>query len=182
MAWVHVQPKDQQGKYGARAKPAIMIGYDDEHKAWKFCNPDRPASIQWSNSAMFHEDKGWSDRQQEAVRPVVTAEVEEEGVTPAIVEEETKSEAAVEDLLPAVDSTVGTANTAILNLDPTLGEAMNSEDAQLWKEAIRKELEGLEAMGTWEVVHQPPGVPLVDSKVVLRLKLDADGVPIKHKV
>ncbi|KAJ1041782.1 hypothetical protein NDA10_004195 [Ustilago hordei] len=36
-------------------------------------------------------------------------------------------------------------------------------------------------MGTWEVVHQPPGVPLVDSKVVLRLKLDADGVPVKHK-
>ncbi|SOV06685.1 uncharacterized protein UDID_17577 [Ustilago sp. UG-2017a] len=106
LAWVHVQQKDQQGKYGARAKPAIMIGYDDEHKAWKFCNPDQPASIQWSNSAMFHEDKGWSDRQQEAVRPVVTAEAEEEGVTPAIVEEETKSEAAVEDLLPAVDSTL----------------------------------------------------------------------------
>ncbi|KAJ1041321.1 hypothetical protein NDA11_001879 [Ustilago hordei] len=181
LAWVHVQQKDQQGKYGARAKPAIMIGYDDEHKAWKFCNPDQPASIQWSNSATFHEDKGWSDRQQEAVRPVVTAEVEEEGVKPAIVEEETKSEAAVEDLLPAEDSTVGAANTAILNLDPTLGEAMDSEDAQLWKEAIRKELEGLEAMGTWEVVHQLPGVPLVDSKVVLRLKLDADGVPVKHK-
>ncbi|KAJ1043365.1 hypothetical protein NDA10_004099 [Ustilago hordei] len=181
LAWVHVQQKDQQGKHGARAKPAIMIGYDDEHKAWKFCNPDQPASIQWSNSATFHEDKGWSDRQQEAVRPMVTVEVEEEGVTPAIVEEETRSETAVEDLLPAVDSTVGAANTAILNLDPTLGEAMNGEDAQLWKEAIRKELEGLEAMGTWEVVHQPPGVPLVDSKVVLRLKLDADGVPVKHK-
>ncbi|KAJ1043891.1 hypothetical protein NDA10_005317 [Ustilago hordei] len=162
LAWVHVQQKDQQGKHGARAKPAIMIGYDDEHKAWKFCNPDQPASIQWSNSATFHEDKGWSDRQQEAVRPMVTVEVEEEGVTPAIVEEETRSETAVEDLLPAVDSTVGAANTAILNLDPTLGEAMNGEDAQLWKEAIRKELEGLEAMGTWEVVHQPPGVPLRD--------------------
>ncbi|KAJ1598267.1 hypothetical protein NDA14_002687 [Ustilago hordei] len=181
LAWVHVQQKDQQGKYGARAKPAIMIGYDDEHKAWKFCNPDQPASIQWSNSATFHEDKGWSDCQQEAVRPMVTAEVEEEGVTPAIVEEETKSEATVEDLLPAVDSTVGAANTAILNLDPMLGEAMNGEDTQLWKEAIRKELEGLEAMGTWEVVHQLPGVPLVDSKVVLQLKLDADGVPVKHK-
>ncbi|SYW80671.1 uncharacterized protein UHO2_05230 [Ustilago hordei] len=136
LAWVHVQWKDQQGKYGARAKPAIMIGYDDEHKAWKFCNPDQPASIQWSNSATFHEDKGWSDHQQEAVWPMVTMEVEEEGATPAIVEEETRSEATVEDLLPAVDSTVGTTNTAVLNLDPTLGEAMNGEDAQLWKEAI----------------------------------------------
>ncbi|SOV07013.1 uncharacterized protein UDID_17990 [Ustilago sp. UG-2017a] len=181
LAWVHVQRKDQQGKYRARAKPAIMIGYNDKHKAWKFCNLDQPASIQWSNSATFHEDKGWSDCQQEAFKPMVTAEVKEEGATPTTVEEETRSEAAVEDLLPAIDSTVGAANTAVLNLDPTLGEAMNGEDAQLWKEAIRKELEGLEAMGTWEVVHQPPGVPLVDSKVVLWLKLDADGVPVKHK-
>ena len=62
-----------------------------------------------------------------------------------------------------------------------LGEAMNGEDAQLWKEAIQKELEGLEAMGTWEVVNHLPGAPLMDSKVVLQLKLDADGVPIKHK-
>ncbi|SOV04920.1 uncharacterized protein UDID_17231 [Ustilago sp. UG-2017a] len=165
----------------ARAKPAIMIGYDDEHKAWKFCNPDQPASIQWSNSATFHEDKGWSDRQQEAFKPMATTEVEEEGATPTTVEEETRSEAVVEDLLPAIDSTVGAANTAVLNLDPMLGEAMNGEDAQLWKEAIQKELEGLEAMGTWEVVHQPPGVPLVDSKVVLWLKLDTDGMPVEHK-
>ncbi|SOV07411.1 uncharacterized protein UDID_18901 [Ustilago sp. UG-2017a] len=171
LAWVHVQRKDQQGKYGARAKPAIMIGYDDEHKAWKFCNPYQPASIQWSNSATFHEDKGWSDRQQEACKPM---EVEEESAAPTTVEEENRLETMVEDLLPAMDSTIGTANTAVLNLDPTLGEAMKGEDAQLWKEAIQKELEGLEAMGTWEVVNHPPGVPLVDSKVVLRLKLDAD--------
>ncbi|SOV04857.1 uncharacterized protein UDID_17215 [Ustilago sp. UG-2017a] len=165
LAWVHVQWKDQQGKYGARAKPAIMIGYDNKHKAWKFCNPDQPTSIQWSNSAMFHEDKEWSNHQQEACKPITTSEVEEEDVAPTTVEEETRSEATVEDLLPAIDSTVGTTNTAVLNLDPTLGEAMNCEDSQLWKEAIQKELEGLEAMGTWKVVHHLPGVPLVDSKV-----------------
>ncbi|KAJ1025682.1 hypothetical protein NDA18_004021 [Ustilago nuda] len=136
LAWVHVQRKEQQGKHGARAKPAIMIGYDDEHKAWKFCNLDQPASIQWSNSATFHEDKGWNDHQQEAVRPVATAEDEEEGVTPATAEEETRSEATVEDLLPAIDSTIGATNTAVLNLDPTLGEAMDGEDTHLWKEAI----------------------------------------------
>ncbi|KAJ1028884.1 hypothetical protein NDA18_002908 [Ustilago nuda] len=130
----------------------------------------------------FHEDKGWSDCHQETCRPMATTEIEEEDVaSTTAVEDETRSEAAVEDLLPAIDSTTGIANTAVLNLDPTLGEAMDGEDAQLWKEAIQKELEGLEAMGTWEVVHHLPGVLLVDSKVMLRLKLDADGVPIKHK-
>ena len=63
-------------------------------------------------------------------------EVKEEGAVPNTVEEETRSEAMVEDLLPTMDSTVGAANTVVLNLDPTLGEAMNGEDAQLWKEAI----------------------------------------------
>ncbi|SOV01359.1 uncharacterized protein UDID_17638 [Ustilago sp. UG-2017a] len=86
LAWVHVQQKDQQGKYGARAKPAIMIGCDNEHKAWKFCNPDQPTSIQWSNSATFHEAKGWSECQQEACKPM---EVEEESAAPTTVEEET---------------------------------------------------------------------------------------------
>ncbi|SPC60825.1 related to retrotransposon protein [Ustilago sp. UG-2017b] len=97
--------KDQQGKYGARAKPAIMVGYNDEHKAWKFCNPDQPVSIQWSNSATFHEDKGWSDRQQKVYKPTTAVEVEEENVTSVTTaEEETRSEAAVEDLLPVMDS------------------------------------------------------------------------------
>ncbi|SOV03067.1 uncharacterized protein UDID_18317 [Ustilago sp. UG-2017a] len=183
LAWVHVQQKDQQGKYRARAKPAIMIGYNDKHKAWKFCNLDQPVSVQWSNSATFHEDKGWSDHQQEVCKSTTAVEVEEENATLVTTaeEEETRSEAAVEGLLLVMDSAAGATNTAVLNLDPTLGEAMKGEDAQLWKEAICKELEGLEAMGTWEVVHYPPGAPLVDSKVVLHLKLNADGVPIKHK-
>ncbi|KAJ1043890.1 hypothetical protein NDA10_005317 [Ustilago hordei] len=163
LAWVHVQQKDQQGKHGARAKPAIMIGYDDEHKAWKFCNPDQPASIQWSNSATFHEDKGWSDRQQEAVRPMVTVEVEEEGVTPAIVEEETRSETAVEDLLPAVDSTVGAANTAILNLDPTLGEAMNGVPLRDWLQGLHTE-RGIDYQETFS-----PVAPLGAIRAILAL-------------
>ncbi|KAJ1601462.1 hypothetical protein NDA14_002863 [Ustilago hordei] len=182
LEWVHIQWKDQQGKYGARAKPAIMIGYDDEHKAWNFCNPDQPASIQWSNSATFHEDKGWNDYQQEAYKPITIVEIEEEDATATTtVEEEAMSEATIEDLLPAMGNVVGATNTAVLNLDPTLREAMDGEDTQLWKEVICKELEGLEAMGIWEVICHLPGAPLVDSKIVLHLKLDADGVPIKHK-
>lgn len=184
LAWIHVQHKDQQGKYGARATPAIMVGYDDEHKAWKFCNPDQPMSIRsirWTNSVTFHEDKGWNDRVEVAdtlAAPPVNDILA--NASPIADDDDAASEAEVEELLPAIDA-LGAANTAALNLDPTLKEALDSEDAQHWKEAIRKELEGLEAMGTWEIVDRPANVPLVDSKIVLRLKLDADGVPLKHK-
>ncbi|KAJ1027618.1 hypothetical protein NDA18_003618 [Ustilago nuda] len=78
----------------------------------------------------------------------------------------------------AIEEIIGEANTTTMNLTPTLREALDSDKAQQWHEAICKELEGLEAMGTWEIVDIPPETKLVDSKIVLHLKLDADGIPI----
>nr|QBH67561.1 hypothetical protein UEMT_2027 [Ustilago esculenta] len=118
-----------------------MIGYDAEHKAWKFCNLDKPASIRWSNSATFHKDKSWTSSTK-------TPSAEED--------DDAASEAAVEEILQTMDNVVGAANTAALNLNPTLKEAMDSDDAEHWKEAIQKERDGLEAMGTWEVVSKDP--------------------------
>ena len=62
LAWVHLPRKDHAGKHGVRAIPGIMVGYDDEHKGWKFFTPGHSPSIRWSNSATFHEAKGWHDR------------------------------------------------------------------------------------------------------------------------
>ncbi|KAJ1035115.1 hypothetical protein NDA18_000713 [Ustilago nuda] len=81
----------------------------------------------------------------------------------------------------AIEEITGEANTTTMNLTPTLREALDSDEAQQWHEAICKELEGLEAMGTWEIVDVPPETKLVDSKIVLRLKLDANGIPVQHK-
>ena len=208
LAWIHLPKKDHTGKHGPRAIPGIMIGYDNEHKGWKFYTPGHSPSVRWSNSATFHEAKGWNDRPRthdplkfgfenlEAVEPSITAEGEPQepeldveilessepqifGPATATIDindeiNNSGSEGEVEDVL-------GEAHTAVLNLNPTLKEAFASEDAQQWQEAIRKELDGLEAMGTWEIVDKPPNANLVDSKIVLRLKLDADGVPIRHK-
>ncbi|SPC65040.1 uncharacterized protein UHOD_11010 [Ustilago sp. UG-2017b] len=62
LAWVHLPKKDHAGKHGVRAIPGIMVGYDDKHKGWKFFTPGHTPPIQWSNSATFHEAKGWHDR------------------------------------------------------------------------------------------------------------------------
>ena len=204
LAWIHIPPG--KGKHGPRAIPGIMIGYDSEHKGWKFYTPGHSPSIRWSNSATFHEAKGWNDlprvrpplkfgfeslevdhpsNEEEMAEPELDIEVLEsiepqtQGPAGSPLDNEddsdgTDSEGEVEDIL-------ADAYTVVLNLTPTLKEALASDDAQQWQEAIRKELDGLEAMGTWEVVDKPPNANLVDSKIVLRLKLDADGVPIRHK-
>ncbi|CCF49994.1 hypothetical protein NDA11_006476 [Ustilago hordei] len=59
---IHLPKKDHAGKHGMRAIPGIMVSYDDEHKGWKFFTPDHMLSIRWSNSATFHEHKGWHDQ------------------------------------------------------------------------------------------------------------------------
>ncbi|SPC67368.1 related to retrotransposon protein [Ustilago sp. UG-2017b] len=203
LAWVHLPKKDHAGKHGARAIPGIMIGYDDEHKGWKFFTPGHTLCIRWSNSATFHEAKGWHDRPS-VWSPLQFGfeSLEAEGTRPKTDSNEPELEVEVLDVedplpkiytLPPADPTndnrseldveemIGEAHMAVLNLMPTLKEALASDDVQQWQEAIHKELDGLEAMGTWEIMDVPPNTRLVNSKIVLQLKLDADGIPVRHK-
>ena len=68
------------------------------------------------------------------------------------------------------------------NLDPTVSEALSGEDKQHWKEAMCKELDGLRAMGTWEIANLLKGMNAVDTCWVLKIKMDADLIPTKFKV
>ncbi|KAJ1043563.1 hypothetical protein NDA11_000440 [Ustilago hordei] len=180
-----------------------MIGYDNKHKGWKFHTPEHMPSIRWSNSATFHEDKGWHERPKEKSPLQIGFEsLEAEGTRSETIDhepilepeeiniqdpsshasttqpidtiEDNQSEIAIEDI-------IGEANMTTMNLTPTLREALDSDEAQQWQEAIWKELDGLKAMGTWEIVDVLPNTKLVDSKIVLCLKLDADGIPVRHK-
>ncbi|SNX81731.1 related to retrotransposon protein [Melanopsichium pennsylvanicum] len=76
---------------------------------------------------------------------------------------------------------IGNPKVETLDLMPTVKEAMAREDAQKWREAIMKEVEGLEKKGTWEIVDRPLNVRLVDSKLVLKIKTDANMKPTKYK-
>ncbi|SPC62368.1 uncharacterized protein UHOD_11523 [Ustilago sp. UG-2017b] len=68
------------------------------------------------------------------------------------------------------------------NLDPTVREALAGEDRRHWEEAMRKELDGLEAMGTWEIADLPKGTNTVDTQWVLKIKTDANLIPTKTKI
>ncbi|SYW81522.1 uncharacterized protein UHO2_00046 [Ustilago hordei] len=67
------------------------------------------------------------------------------------------------------------------NLDPTIHEAMSGEDRKHWEEAMRKELDGLEVMGTWEIADLPKGANTVDTCWVLKIKTDANLMLTKFK-
>ncbi|CCF54415.1 hypothetical protein NDA11_004860 [Ustilago hordei] len=67
------------------------------------------------------------------------------------------------------------------NLKPTVREALNGPDQTHWHKAICTEMEGLESMNIWKVVDMPTNAHLVDLKLVLNVKMDANGVPYKFK-
>lgn len=63
LAWVFVPPdKRQGGKGGPRGIPAIFLGFDVEHRGWKFFSPHTSPGTFWSNSARFYEDRSWHER------------------------------------------------------------------------------------------------------------------------
>lgn len=84
-------------------------------------------------------------------------------------------------LLADINSLKAEAQLAPQNLTPTVKEALNGEDQVHWKEAIKAEMDGLERMSIWEIVDRPPNTNLVDSKLVLTIKTDANMVPVKFK-
>ena len=69
----------------------------------------------------------------------------------------------------------------IEGLEPTFEEAKRRPDWPKWQEAIKKELDGLEKMGTWRLVKRPPDANVVDTKWVFRIKKNSAGEIEKYK-
>ncbi|CAI7754721.1 unnamed protein product [Closterium sp. NIES-54] len=63
----------------------------------------------------------------------------------------------------------------------TLKEALESSDAEDWKNAMESELKSIEENGTWELVELPEGHKAITSKWLFKIKSDADGKIERYK-
>ena len=63
----------------------------------------------------------------------------------------------------------------------TISEAYSSPDADLWKEAVRSEMESIMSNGTWEVVDRPYGCQPIGCKWIFKKKLRPDGTIERYK-
>jgi hypothetical protein len=64
----------------------------------------------------------------------------------------------------------------------TIKEAYFSPDADLWKEAVRSEMDSIMFNGTWGVVEHPYGCKPIGCKWVFKKKLRPDGTIERYKV
>lgn len=76
---------------------------------------------------------------------------------------------------------VDTFSTNIENDPLTVQEAMNSSEAQLWKQAMQSEYNSLLDNNTWELVDLPSDKKAINCKWVFKTKRGADGEIVKHK-
>jgi hypothetical protein len=63
----------------------------------------------------------------------------------------------------------------------TYRQAMACEDKELWQDSIKKEIEGLMALGVLEVVKRSSRTRTIDSKFVFKVKYNPDGSVDKYK-
>lgn len=184
----------------------IFIGYSLERKGWLFYSLEYKPTVFWSNSVKFLETECWTDHIQWCpvdIQPPPTLTNEEDSADLGYTEENLFDEkdpdalckynnmeqAPGPDEHPDTETWINNGAYGLtvanikreMNLDPTVWEALAGEDRSLWKEAMRKELDGLEAMGTWEVMDLPPGVHTVNTCWVLKIKTDSNLIPTKFK-
>ena len=63
----------------------------------------------------------------------------------------------------------------------TIEEAYSSPDADLWKEAVRSEMDSVMSNGTWKIVDRPYGCKPIECKWVFKKKLRPDGTIERYK-
>ena len=63
----------------------------------------------------------------------------------------------------------------------TIEEAYSSPDADLWKEAVRSEMDSIMSNGTWEIVKRPYGCKPIGCKWVFKKKLRPNGTIERYK-
>ena len=71
---------------------------------------------------------------------------------------------------------------SITDDDPrNVKEAVNSEDSDLWKKAMDKEMDSLDKNEAWQLVLLPARRKSIGIKWLLKKKLNAEGKVDKHK-
>jgi Reverse transcriptase (RNA-dependent DNA polymerase)/gag-polypeptide of LTR copia-type len=103
------------------------------------------------------------------------------GTTPSSKDGESVKHASAVDLESEINHAMAAVIENVEGLTPSYEEAQKRPDWPKWKEAIKKELNSLEKMGTWRLVKRPPDTNIVDSKWVLRIKKNSAGEIDKYK-
>ncbi|GAU26480.1 hypothetical protein TSUD_294490 [Trifolium subterraneum] len=203
LAHTHV-PDVHRKKLDGRSIKCVLFGVSEESKAYKLYDPAEKKIIV-SKDVIFEETKGWDwdnktvDKVDEAVSDTGdNSDIELENEQPASDTNEgsgsnnTNNEDAylnhgnedyVIDSDESNDIPPRLQNLAIAlfssSEDPmTYDEAVKSDK---WKEAMKSELQSIEANDTWDLTTLPHGVKAIGVKWIFKIKYNEKGKIEKYK-
>jgi hypothetical protein len=176
---VHGKPP----KLADKATWGVFLGYEEGRDGFLVMRPTGRTAF--SASVAFLDEDGGPDLEGGADR--LLEEVEYEDMSED--EAEGDEAPAIEASLRRNPHRLARPEAFVAKLvtngsdSPTLYEAIHGPDKDMWLPALEKEVQAMMTKGVLEPVDRPAdrSAKIIGSKMVMRIKRDADGNPAKHK-
>lgn len=182
-------PKIKRTKWAPKAQKMILIGYEGESSNYRLMELNNPKKVIISANVKFHEEIKCEVETKDDWKLQFAEEESKEKPTDTVIEQ-----SAEEDSIDEHSDEIQTSNRYELRnrncLRPpnrfeanlvefeeplTYEEAMTSDNAREWKEAIDAELRALKKNKTWIVTTLPEGKKAITSKWVFKIKRNETG-------
>ena len=186
-AYVHI-PKEQRNKLDSHTDYGVMVGYERTKGYRIYLDCGR---IVVAKHVIFDEDYKQDDHIDvdfDDAAPPLQPEQPEQPVEPMDTDEQTTSARPVRKRNPPSEwwradkaSMRQQQESAMLAAmsdipDPaTVQEALASQHATEWQQAMNEEMASLAANNTWDLEHIPPGTKPIPVKWIFKVKRDANG-------
>lgn len=206
VAWVHVDKHARLNKLDTKALKCLNLGYWEEYGQWRLFEP-HTKRILLSRDARFNEESFFKfddDMRQAEYRrnvPISMSALDKsqkaqqgnsaglraflsKTIHPDIQSldlEQAHTLIGGGNLVLLTDSNVLQAATTYKRDPNSYAEAMADPDADLWKDAIQKELDSMLAMGVFKIVDLPPGKKTLGCRYTFERKRNANGEITRHK-
>lgn len=193
-AFSHV-PDQKRNKLEAKSQKLIFVGYDKNSTNYRLYNPEN-RKIVIARSVLFNENIGKDSHKNKKTQVAIeinydvpeftgeTNHIENEGIENEIESNEEEEEVTAAEPVPALRPQRNIrlptrlqeyeVNFSQFDVPDTYEEAISGEDAEKWKDAMRKESSVLKQNNTWCEVPWPKDKRVIESKWVFRKKNESE--------
>lgn len=203
-------PSHLRSKFDKKAVRCIFVGYDDQRKGWRCCDPTS-GRCYTSRDVVFDEASSWWSPEKKVlpdsnnIEEILQQKMEEQTAhirsstdapeEPSDIDvgeqEETQPSEAGEERTPPPQlrrterirkPNPKYANAAIL--EDSVQEPQTYEEASqepAWQKAMEEEITALEQSQTWDLVPRPKDIKPISCKWVYKIKCRSDGSIERYK-
>ena len=180
-------PEDERGKFDAKAKKCILLGYGEKTKGYRLFDPSRgkvihSRDVRFNETPKDSEESKSHDSREQPVAVDFSSDCEGETETDSQPTEPVQVRRSERERHRPQYYGMEQTHLSVVPTEPTsFEEAMSGPDCSNWRQAMDAEMQSLNSNDVWELVERPPGRKIVGSKWVYKVKTKADGSIERYK-